>query len=143
MTASWTPQSIENEESYEHRLLPIFTAINAVRMAIGEILTSTDLDIFTFECDKTYDPVTMDDAYSGGKQSGAKRAPEAIVGTIGIGFGKLIAEGISTSSANLKGRLQHEVVIPAKIMLRSTLNEDLTQPNKLRKKKKKMFVAEP
>ena len=88
-------------------------------MAIGENFTSADLEIFVFECDKTYDPETMDDAYSDGKQSSGKRAPETIVGTTGIGLGKIIVE------RSAKDAQQLQTIIPAKIVLKSTLSEVL------------------
>ena len=113
MIASWTALSTDHEESYGQRLPSIFKAINELRMAIGEKFTSADLDISVFECDTTYDPAKMDDAY--GRQSSAKRAPEAIVGTTGIGLGKVIAERTA------KDVLQ--IIIPAKIVLWSTLSE--------------------
>ena len=98
-------------------------------MAIGEKFTSADLDIFVFECDKTYDPETMDDAYSGGRQSSGKRATETIVGTTGIGLGKIIV------GRSVKDAQQLQTIIPAKIVLRSTLNEALEfiRPTSIRK----------
>ena len=83
--ASWGPLARENEESYSNRLPSIFKAINELRMAMGEKFISADLDIYVFECDKIYDPTIMEDAYGDGRQSSGKRAPEAIVGTTGIG----------------------------------------------------------
>jgi hypothetical protein len=55
-------------------------------MATGEKSSSANLEIFVFECDMTYDPAIMEDAYGDGRQSGGKRASEAIVGTTGIGL---------------------------------------------------------
>ena len=131
--ASWAPRSPENEESYGNRLPSIFKAINEVRLAIGEKFTSADLDIFTFECDKIYDPAIMEDAYGDGRQSGGKRAPEAIVGTTGIGFGKVIAE------RNTKDTIQIHPLIPAKVVLKSTLNEALEPKQSSRFKKNKQI----
>ena len=119
MVASWTAQSSEHEDSYGQCLPSIFKTVNELRMAIGEICTSADLDIFVFECDKAYDPVTMEDAYSDGRQSSGKRAPETIVGTTGIGLGKIIVE------LGAKDDLQLQTIIPAKVVLKSTLNEAL------------------
>jgi hypothetical protein len=127
--ASWAARSPENQESYENRLPSIFKAINEVRMAIGENVTSADLDIFVYECDKIYDPAGMDVAYA----SKGKRAPEPIVGTTGIGLGKVMAE------RNAKDVPLIQVLIPAKIVLTSTLNEALepVQSTWGRKSKKK------
>jgi hypothetical protein len=117
--ASWATRS-ENVESYGNCFPSIFKAINEVRM-IGENFTSADLDIIVFECDKVYDPASMDDAYGDDRQSRDKRAPEPIVGTTGIGLAKITAE----RSANLKDVLQFQILIPAKVVLTSTLNEAL------------------
>ena len=137
MIASWGAHSTE---SYRHRLLSILSAIYELRTAIGEKFTSADLDIVVYECDGTYNPAKMDDAYGGGKQSSGKqfsgkqssgkqssgnREPEAIVGTTGIGLGKVIAETADT--------LHTRSLIPAKIVLWSTLNKALG-PTILKKK---------
>ena len=129
MIASWTALSTDHEESYGQRLPSIFKAINELRVAIGEKFTSADLDIFVFECDTTYDPANMDDAYGDGRQSSGKRAPEAIVGTTGIGLEKVIAE------RSAKDVLQLQTLIPAKIVLTSTLNEALEPIQTTRGKK--------
>ena len=130
--ASWTTRSPENEESYGNCLPSIFKAINELRMAIGENFTSADLDISTFECDKCYDPAIMEDVY-GDAQSGGKRATEAIVGTTSIGLGKVRVE------RNTKDVIQLHPLIPAKVVLSSTLNEALGpiySSNKSKKRKK-------
>jgi hypothetical protein len=117
MIASWSPHSLENE-SYGNHLPCIFKTINELRIAIGENFTSSDLDIYVFKCDKIYDPATMEDAYDG-RQSGGKRAPGAIVGTTGIGLGKVMAERSS------KDAIQMQILVPAKVMLWSILNKAL------------------
>jgi len=132
--ASWTTRarSPENEESYGDHFSSIFEAINELREAIGENFTSADLQIFEFECDIIYDPAVMEDAYSDGRQSSGERAPEAIVGTTGVGLGKVIAE------RSARDVLHVQFLIPAKIVLTSTMNEALEpiQPNMDRKEKK-------
>ena len=130
--ASWGPRSIENEDSYGNRLPSIFKAINELRIAIGENFTSSDLDIFVFECDKTYDQLIMEDAYCDGRQleSEGERPMEAIVGTTGIGLG--IAE------RNTKDII-HPLIL-AKIVLWSTMIEALEPRQSSRSKKKKKPV---
>ena len=73
-----------------------------------------------------FDPAIMEDAYGDGRQSSGKRAPEPIVGTTGIGLGKVMSEN---------GH-QVQTLIPAKIVLSSTMNEALEPipPKKERKK---------
>ena len=66
----------------------------------------------------------MDDAYGDDRQSRANWAPEAIVGTIGVGLGKAIKEG-STKDVH-----PFQTLVPAKIMLISTLNEALEHMQK-------------
>jgi hypothetical protein len=133
MIASWAIRSTENEESYGNRLPSIFRAINELRTAMGENFTSADLEIFVFECDKIYDPRNMEDAYGDGRQPSGKRAPEPIVGTTGIGLGKIMAE------RSAKDTFQIQVLIPAKIVLSSTMIdalEPIVQPKKSKKTKK-------
>ena len=122
--ASWGIRTSENEEPYGNRVTSFFfKAINELRVAIGENCTSVDLEIFVYECDTIFDPVSMEDPYS---VSSGKRAPEAIVGTVGIG----LAEEHSTKYAiNLR------TVIPAKVVLTSTMNEVLELPPPRRSKK--------
>ena len=102
-------------------------------MAIGENFASADLDIFVFECDKIFDPAIMVDEYGGGKRSSGKRAPEAIIGTTGIGLRKV------TADRSAKDVHQDQIVTPAKIVLWSTLNEALEpvqSSSRLKTKKK-------
>ena len=127
MVASWAPLAPENEESYGNRLPSIFKAINELRVAMGEKLTSADLDIFVFECDKIYNPKFMEDAYSDGRQSSGKRASEAIVGTTDISLGKVVTEGGEED-------LRIQTLIPAKIVLTSTMNEALEPVQPKRRK---------
>jgi len=125
MIASW---GIRSPGSYGHRLPSIFKAISELRVAIGEF-TSAELDIFVFECDRIYNPAHMDDAYSGGRQSSGKRAPEVIVGTTGIGLGKVT----SKAARDEKDVLYLWSLIPAKVVLWSTLNKALGPTIQLKK----------
>ena len=126
MIASWAPRTSENEESFGNRLPSIFKAINELRVAIGEKFTSTDLEICVFKCDEIFDPVSMEDAYG---ESSGKRAPEAIVGTTGIGLAEVTAE------RSAKDAFRVRYVIPAKIVLTSTMNEALEPPPRMRRKR--------
>ena len=134
--ASWAlaPRSPENVKFYGNRLPSIFKAINELRLAIGEKITSADLDIFVFECDHIYDPAFMEDAYGDGRHSSGKRAPEAIVGTTGIGLAKLIA-GRNDAVPHF------QTLIPANIVFRSTLKKAL-EPTTLKKNKPPLPVVE-
>jgi hypothetical protein len=133
--ASWGARSPENEESYGNRLPSIFKAINELRTAIGEKFTSADLEIFVFECGRTYDPTIMEDAYGDGRQSSGKRAPEAIVGATGIGLVEVVSE------RSAKDALQVRSLIPTKIVLTSTMNEALG-PIQPKKKKKLVEITD-
>ncbi|KAF8805145.1 hypothetical protein BYT27DRAFT_7213118 [Phlegmacium glaucopus] len=119
--ASWMPGSPHDQESFRHRLPPIFKAVNELRIAIGEKFTSADLDVCTHDCGTGYVPSYMEDGYGDSRQqqSNDKRLPEIVAGTTGIGLTKLMVE----RGANDSLRLQS--VIPAKIVLESTLKEAL------------------
>jgi len=138
MIAAWRASSQETEHSFQHRLPPIFKAVNELRMAMGENFTSADLDISVFDCDTPYDPSFMDDAYGDGRQPSGKRGPEAIVGTTGMGLKKLMAKRSS------KDALQFQNVISAKIVLKLTLNEALepVQPSAFRRLTRKKKPVE-
>ena len=98
-------------------------------MAIGEKFTSADLDIYVFKCDHNYVLGIMEDAYGDGRQSSGKQALETIVGTTasGIGLGKVISGVVFT-------------LLPAKIVLWSTLNEGLDEALEGIKSTKKKLV---
>ena len=113
---------------YGRRLPSTFKAINELRIAIGEKFTSANLDIFRFECDTIYDPANMDEAYGDNGQFSGRRAPEAIVGTTGVGLKKIIAE------RSAKDVLPFQTLILAKTVLWSTLNEAL-EPTRANRKK--------
>ena len=127
--AYWAPRAPKYKESFGNRLPSIFKAINELRMAMGEKFISADLDIYVFECDKIYDPTIMEDAYGDGRQSSGKRAPEAIVGTTGIGLGKYVFEDTKDDELRIQS------LLPAKIVLTSTMNEALEPIQPKRKKK--------
>ena len=101
-------------------------------MAIGEKVTSADLEIFVIECDTIYNPACMDVAYGDERRYSGKRAPEAIVGTTGIGLRKVIAE------RSAKDLLIQTLMIPPKVVLMSDLHQALEhiQPTRLKKMKK-------
>ena len=80
-------------------------------MAIGEKFTSADLDIYVCKCDRNYIPGIMVDVYGDGVQSSDKQALETIVGTTGIGLGKV----------GEKDDLQIQILLPSEIVLWSTL----------------------
>jgi len=131
--AAWMPGSSESQESFLHRLPPIFKAVHELRTAIGEKFTSADLEVSVFDCDTPYQPTHMEDAYGDGRNPSGKRGPEYVVGTTGIGLKKLMAERAA------KDTLQWQNVISAKIVLESTLKEALEPiqtSGRLRRKKK-------
>ena len=129
LIASWGPRTSKDEESYGNRLPSIFKAINELRIAIGENFTSADLQILVYEFDTIFDPEIMEDAFGDGRQSSGKRAPEAIVGTTGVGLAEVSA----------KDDLKVRIVVPARIVLTSTLNESFEPPPPPKKPTRKTF----
>jgi len=73
----------------------------------------------------------MEDAYGDARQTSGKRAPEVIVGTTSIGLGQVMAE------RSAEGALRAQFLIPAKIVLTSTMKEALEPLRSSRFKKKK------
>ncbi|KAF8805146.1 hypothetical protein BYT27DRAFT_7339743 [Phlegmacium glaucopus] len=134
--ASWMPGSPDDQESFTHRLPPIFKAVNELRIAIGEKFTSADLDVCTFHCGTRYAPSYMEDAYGDSRQqqSDDKRPPEIVAGTTSIGLKKLMAERGANDA------LQFQNVISAKIVLESTLKEALEPVPTRRLRKTKRWI---
>ena len=131
--ASWGVRSPENEEFYGHRLPSIINAINELRMIIGKKVIAADLEVFECTYDGIYSRAGMDDAYSDGRRPSGKRAPEAIVGTTGIGLG-----GFTAKLENSAPKYVFNVIIPAKIVLWSTLNKALGPIQSTTPKRKKL-----
>lgn len=77
-----------------------------------EDIASANLDISVFDYDTTFDPLLMIDVYDDGIQPPAH---EAIIGTTGMGLKKHMEHG--------KGAQQFQSVIPANIVLMSTLKQ--------------------
>ena len=82
---------------------------------MGENFTSADLDVSVFGCDTTYEPLYMDNSAFGDDRQPSDK--QTIVGTVGIGLRKAIAKHVAENTC------QFPNVIPAKIVLESTLNE--------------------
>jgi hypothetical protein len=88
----------------------------------------------------------MEDAYGDDRQSGdgGKRAPEPIVGTTGIGLAKLVATEVTERTGVKDGyRDQFQSLVPAKIVLMSTVNEALEPIQATTRGKKRKILKPP
>ncbi|KDR69829.1 hypothetical protein GALMADRAFT_255647 [Galerina marginata CBS 339.88] len=133
--ASWdSPPSPENQSAFEQKLVPIFKAVEDLRVALGEKFTSADLEVGTVRSGSKFEP-WMEDAYGDGRQSGGKQASQDIVcGTTGLGLKQVIID------KGLNPPERFTPVLPPKVVLRSTIREALeppepSRPSKLKKRK--------
>ena len=114
--------SIQDAERQQltRRLLPLSKAVNKLREALGEGVTSVDPEVITVEFGHPFDPRFMEESndFQGGKSSPSRGAKfdvtnsERVVGTTELG---LWAE---------KGRMNgHETILLPKVALEGVLKE--------------------
>jgi hypothetical protein len=126
-----SPHSKDQEVSFVQKLLPIFKAVEDLRIALGEKFTSADLEVNVARAKFQFDHHWMEDAYGDGRQTGGKRvSKEVVVGTVGIGLKKVMKE------RGPRGEEMFGNVLPTKVVLESTLREALDPPPPTRKSKK-------
>lgn len=88
--AGWSIQE-EGQEVFERLLSPLSKAVQSLRKALGEDVTSMDMEVTTIDAGQIFDAEHMEDGFRGGKSSSPSRfkiasAPENVVGTTGLGL---------------------------------------------------------
>ena len=88
--AGWTTQDA-GQEHFERVLSPLSKAVQSLRKALGEDVTSMDMEVTTIDAGQIFDGEHMEDSFGGGKSSSPSRlkissAPENVVGTTGLGL---------------------------------------------------------
>lgn len=89
--AGWSIRDAD-QEHLERVLLPLSKAVQGLRKAVGEDVTSLDMEVTTIDAGQIFDAEHMDDGFGGpGKSSSPSRlkiasAPEKVVGTTGLGL---------------------------------------------------------
>lgn len=88
--AGWSIQDA-GQEHLERVLSPLSKAVQSLRKALGEDVTSMDMEVTTIDPGQIFDAEHMEDGFGGGKTSLPSRlkiasAPENVVGTTGLGL---------------------------------------------------------
>ena len=128
LIAEWVIGSQDNLNAFEQKLLAIFRAVEDLRLALGEKVTSVDLEVNVVGPDFLFDHRWMEDGYGDARQGNMKKSAEVIAGTTGIGLKKVVQSP--------SGDLRFENVLAPKVVLKSTLEEALAPPPKTRSNKK-------
>ena len=89
----------------------IFKAVLDVRTAIGEKVTSADIEVNDVPPGSPFSKALMEDEYPGDRREGR---PESVIATTGIGLWKVVPSA-------LNGALAYANVLSPKIVLESTL----------------------
>ena len=86
-------------------------------MALGEKVTSIDVEVSVADPGRSFDRRWMEDGYGDARQANTKKSDEVVAGTTGIGLRKVIP--------SKSGDVQFENILAAKVLLLSTLQEAL------------------
>lgn len=118
VAASWEIKSEDALRSFGARLEAIFKAILDVRVAIGEKVTSADIEVYVVPPGSPFDNAHMEDEYPDHRQEGWP----VVIATTAVGLWKVV----QPSAPN--GSLAYTHILPPKIVLESTMMA-LLQPH--------------
>jgi len=118
MAASWEVLTEDSVRSFEGKVEAIFKAVLDIRTAIGEKVTSSDIEVNVVPPGSPFSKALMEDDYPGDRREGR---PESVVATTGIGLWK-----VAPSAPN--GALAYMNVLSPKIVLESTLKAAVFGP---------------
>jgi hypothetical protein len=121
--AEWGVGGQENLTAFEQKLPAIFKAVEDLRAALGEKVTSIDLEVSVALPGATFDCRWMEDGYADARQGSTEKSSESVAGTTGIGLKKALP---TPSWETL-----FDNVLSPKVALISTLQEALLPPPQL------------
>ena len=127
--AGWSTCEPDQQHQFERRLPLIFDAVQDLRKALGEDVTSMDMEVVVIDPGDAFDPTYMEDWYGDARPSSVsgKKTPEKVSGTTGLGLQKISIKRTS------KGPVPHsEMVLFPKVVLEGTVKEAMDPP-RLRK----------
>ncbi|KIM36846.1 hypothetical protein M413DRAFT_448958 [Hebeloma cylindrosporum] len=119
--AAWNIGSQENLAAFEQKLPAIFKAVEDLRLALGEKVTSIDLEVNVVLPGSLFNYQWMEDGYGDSRQGNMKKTGESVAGTTGIGLKKIIPSP--------SGESRFENVLSPKVVLVSTLQDALLPPS--------------
>ena len=131
--AGWSTREPDHQHQFERRLPLIFDAVQDLRKALGEDVTSMDMEVVVIDPGDAFDPTYMEDWYGDARASSVsgKKTPEKVSGTTGLGLHKISMKHTS------KGPVpQAEMVLFPKVILEGTVKEAMDPP-RMRKNPKK------
>ena len=115
--AQWTIGSQENLATFEQKLPAIFKAVNDLRLALGEKVTSMELEVNVARPGVVFNHRWMEDGYGDARQGNTKKSNGVVAGTTGIGLKKVLP--------TRSGEEFFENVLAPKVIFVSTLQEAL------------------
>ena len=119
--AGWSTREPDQQHQFERRLPPIFKAVQDLRKALGEDITSMDMDVAIIDPDDSFDPTYMEDGYGYARVSSGswKKTPEKVSGTTGLGLQKITMKRRTSKGPVLRS----EMVLFPKVVLEGTVKE--------------------
>jgi hypothetical protein len=86
--AGWSTRQHDQQRQFERRLPPVFKAVQDLHKALGEDITSIDMEIAIIDPDEAFNPTYMEDGYGNTRASSGsgKKTPEKVSGTTGWGY---------------------------------------------------------
>ncbi|PPQ64187.1 hypothetical protein CVT24_008561 [Panaeolus cyanescens] len=115
--ASWRTPDKNQRQSFEGKLIPIFKAVEDLRIALSEKITSVDIHVSLVPPNSLFDASWMDDAFADARAKPVPGGPrQRVVGTTGFGLKKPIV-----GKRDASGGLVFESVLAPNVILESTL----------------------
>ncbi|KAF9047639.1 hypothetical protein BJ165DRAFT_1115077 [Panaeolus papilionaceus] len=119
--AAWKMPDKEHRMSFEAKLVSIFKAVEDLRIAIGEKITSADIRVSLVPPQSLFEASWMDDELTDARAKVSSTEPiQCVVGTTRFGLKKLI-----NGRWGLSGEPLYESILSPKVALESTLKEAL------------------
>ena len=120
--ACWPTPNTNQKNLFEEQFLPIFNAIRDLRKALGENMTSIDIEVATIDPGTTFDSAFMDNGWAALTK---ENTSEIVSGTTGLG---LTTKGVSHVPNS-------DVIYRPKVILERTVKEALMPlPSRAQKK---------
>jgi hypothetical protein len=127
--ACWRTPNANQKNLFEEQFPPIFKAVRDLRKALGEDITSIDIEVATIDPGTTFDSAFMDNGWPALKK---ENTSEIVSGTTGLGLKKVIMKP-STEGDSLAPNA--DVICRPKVILERTVKEALVSLSSRAQKK--------
>jgi len=127
--AGWPTPNTNQKNLFEEQFPPIFNAIRDLRKALGEDITSIDIEVATIDPGTTFDSAFMDNGWPALTKESAS---DIISGTTSLGLKKVIMKP-STEGDSLTPNA--DVICRPKVILERTVQKALVPPSSRAQKK--------